>query len=259
MTRTTTRLTIQLTIAALCLLQAWTETSVEAGLVSFSNISQSGQGPGDPANPYGAPVILGNSLTFPGPSAFSATSANGLFDIEDGFTDGFLSFSVEADPDTWITGLSLEESGLRSLLELQNPGTATTRVRVIAVGSISVIELDHGNSPLTGLAAQPMGIGFDLTWDLANHMEVVLWNGVDAADIAATLTERGVAFEHGATAIDFFMNNQLLAISEDGTFAFIDKKFIDFDVDTEMVPEPGTIILGIAGMLAVAVIRPWTL
>ena len=34
------------------------------------------------------------------------------------------------------------------------------------------------------------------------------------------------------------MNNQLLAISEDGTFAFIDKKRIDFEADTEMVPEP---------------------
>ena len=43
-------------------------------------------------------------------------------------------------------------------------GTAATTVRVVALGSISVTELDHGNTPLTAAAATPFGIGFDVTW-----------------------------------------------------------------------------------------------
>ena len=85
--------------------------AIQAGLVSFDDIFQSGQGPGDPPAPYGPPTIVGNTLSFEGPAAFSATSVNGVFDIEDSFTDGLLTFSVNADPDTWITGIVLSETG----------------------------------------------------------------------------------------------------------------------------------------------------
>ena len=246
------RWTLTLGIAALSTALLLTSSNVEAGLVEFINISQSGQGPGDPPNPYGIPTILGDSLEFRGPAAFAATSFDGNFDIQDSFTDGFVSFSVEADDDTWITGFSLRERGGRTLLELPFPGTDTTRVRVIALGSISVTELDHGNTALTPDAALPIGIGFDVTWDLINNPGASLWSAFDAKNIENILTQRGVTFDHGATALDFFMNNQLLAISEEGTFAFIDKKRIDFDVSTEMlIPEPATIVLALMGIIGV--------
>ncbi len=241
-------MTRKLSIAMLILLTLC--ASANAGLVSFSNISQSGQGPGDPPAPFGPPSISGNSLSFQSPAAFSATSVNGDFDIEDSFTDGLLTFSVEADDDTWITGVSISERGARNLFELDpNSGTATTRVQVIALAEITITELDHGNTPLTPLAATPIPIGFNLTWDLINNGGVAIWTASDPQDIETILINRGVTFDLGATAFDFIMNNQLFAISEEGTFAFIDKKRIDIDVETEMIPEPTTVLLAIFGLL----------
>jgi hypothetical protein len=224
--------------------------SANAGLVGFHNISQSGQGPGDPPAPYGPPTISGNTLSFASPAAFAATSANGVFDIEDSFTDGLLTFDVEADPDTWITGLKLTERGGRNLFELiLGSGTNSTRVNVIALASVVITELDHGNTPLTAAAAAPIPVGFNLTWDLINNPGADLWTGMDPVDIEDILIDREVDFERGATAFDFIMNNQLFAISEEGTFAFIDKKRIDIDVDTEMCPEPTTALLVLCGLL----------
>ena len=222
-----------------------------AGLVSFFDISQSGQGPGDPPNPYGPPSVSGNTLSFLSPAGFSATSVNGIFDIEDSFTDGLLTFSVEADPDTWITGVSISERGARNLFELiLEAGSESTRVQVIALAEILVTELDHGNTPLTAPAADAIPIGFNLTWDLEGDPGVAIWNGFDAQDIEDILiNDRGVEFELGVTAFDFLMNNQLFAISEEGTFAFIDKKRIDIDVETDMVPEPTTALLALFGLL----------
>ncbi|MCH2115413.1 MAG: hypothetical protein MK171_10965 [Pirellulales bacterium] len=247
-------LAVALAIATIWLWQSWAIFPAQAGFVSFNGMTQSGQGPSDPPTPFGAPTIAGNSLIFVGPSAFAATSANGDFDIMDSFTDGRISFSVEADDDTWITGMRFKDVGLRNLLEiLPGSGTAATRVRVIALGSISVTELDHGNTPLTAAAAQPMDIGFDLSWNFDTNPEVALWTGMDERDIEDELNARGVAFDNGATAFDFFMNNQLLAISEQDTFAFIDKKRVDFEVYTDMiVPEPGTLLFGWMAAFAVA-------
>ena len=256
MMRTTKVLTPFVGCVALCLLAFTSSFDCHAGIVTYSSISQSGQGPGDPSDPYGSPTISGNLLSFLAPGAFSATSANGVFDIADSFTDGFISFSVEAEDNTWITGFSLREQGSRNLFELvAGSGTIATTVRVIALGSISVTELDHGSTPLTAAAATPFGIGFDVTWDLINDPTPALWDAFDEVDIEQILTNRGVVFDYGATAFDFFMNNQLLAISEDGTFAFIDKKRIDFDTDTEMIPEPATLVLAIGGILGIACSR----
>lgn len=230
--------------------------TANAGLVSFSDISQSGQGPGDPPAPYGPPSIIGNMLSFKSPTGFSATSVNGVFDIKDSFTDGLLTFSVDADPQTWITGVSLTERGARNLFELiLGAGTASTRVQVIALAEIMVTELDHGNTPLTALASSPIPIGFNITWDLINDPGAVIWSASDSESIETVLTNRGVSFEYGATAFDFIMNNQLFAISEEGTFAFIDKKRIDIKVDTEMVPEPTTVFLAFIGLVGVCLGR----
>jgi len=244
-------MTRQLSVALILLL--FLCPMANAGLVSFSNISQSGQGPGDPLFPYGPHTILGNTLVFDSPAGFAATSANGIFDIEDSFTDGLLSFSVDADPDTWITGLKITERGARTLFELiVGSGSANTRVQVIALADITITELDHGNTPLTPAAAAPISIGFDLTWDLINDPGAVLWTGMDARDIEQILINRGVEFEQGATALNFIMNNQLFAISEEGTFAFIDKKRIEIEVRTEMIPEPTTAVLAMFGLLGVS-------
>ncbi len=230
--------------------------SANAGLVSFTNIFQSGQGPGDPPAPYGPPSISDNSLSFASPAAFSATSVNGVFDVENSFTDGLLTFSVEADDDTWITGMSISERGARNLFELVlSSGTATTRVQVISLAEITVTELDHGNTPLTALAMVPIPIGFNITWDLINNPGVAIWTGLDAQDIETILINRGVVFDLGATAFDFIMNNQLFAISEVDTFAFIDKKRIDIDVETEMIPEPTTALLAIFVLLGTSLGR----
>ena len=210
-------------------------STTDANLVTFSNISQSGQGPGDSNRPYGQPTINGNSLKFTGPNAFSATSGFGDANMVDSFTDGFLSFSVTADDDTWITGFSMKESGLKNLLDLGGVGTNSTLVKVIAAGQIRVTELDHGNTNLTAAAAMPIDIGFDETFDLIAHPGASFWNGSDVENLDG--------FTHRVTAFDFLLDNQLIAFSESGTLAFIDKKRIEFDVTTQMVPEATSFLL----------------
>ena len=128
-------------------------------------------------------------------------------------------------------------------------------MQVIALADVVVTELDHGATALTPLATAPIPIGFNLTWDLLANPGAALWTGIDAKDIENILTNRGVIFDHGVTGLNFIMNNQLFAISEEGTFAFIDKKRIEIDVETEMIPEPTTALLALLGVLGTCMVR----
>ena len=55
---------------------------------------------------YGAPSVTGNSLSLPG-TGFISESNNGEVD----FLDGRLSFMIEADPNSTISSITIEEFG----------------------------------------------------------------------------------------------------------------------------------------------------
>ena len=233
---------------AFCLL-----STADAGLVTFSDITQSGQTPGDPSDPFGEPSVAGNTLTFSGPDTFSAASVGGSFNFNN-FTDGFLSFTVSAADDlTWITDFSLFETGDSLLVDNGGLGTIMTNTQVNAVGGIVITELDHGATAVNAIAGQTIEIGFGFTFNLGDPNG--LWEGLDSVDFAAILLDRGISFEYGVTEFDFFIDNQLLAFSETGTLSFIDKKRVVFEASTAMVPEPSTVLLFAASISMTCVRR----
>ena len=255
--RNSSRLTIALAISVIGLSQMWIESSAQASHITFSNIAQSGQGPGDPFAPYGSPTIDGNALKFSSPNSFSASSANGVMDLYNSFTDGFLSFSAKADSNSFISGFSLNETGARTLADFPLPGTDQTSVRVIALGRVIVTELDHGATPLIGPPANPIynvDIGFNLNWNKSDNPGTSFWDGFVFKNISESLRNNGAVFTQGATAFDFILDNQLYAFSEAGTAAFIDKKRIEFVVTT--VPEPGTLLMSVVAMTGMMLMCP---
>jgi hypothetical protein len=216
--------TLCLAVAALFAMTLYS-SSAQAGTVSFDDIVQTTQTPGDPDDLYGTPdTSIPNKLSFPHPNAFAATAVgSGGVDV----TDGFLTFTVNADPGTWATGISLVESGSWSLIPEESNSAG-----VRGNGSIRVTEVD-------GLpAAGPIfPILFSEDFDQSNTPP-------DSQNWVGGFAQGFGSVNGRVTAFEVSMDNRLFAISEGG-FSFIDKKNITFMVRTEMVPEPSTALLGV--------------
>ncbi len=206
----------------------------DAGNVSFSNFFQSTQTAGDPANLFGPHTTPApNTLVFPNPGAFAA-SATGLNDID--ITDGLLSFDVDADPGTYATGLNISELITYSFF----PPTATDNVvQAIISGGVTITEI-------SGVAVAGPTILFNIeeTYTLADVAPLSSGNANVVASVPFNLAN--------VTGFQVVLDNRLSAFSEFGS-SFIDKKRVDITVDTDMIPEPTTMILaafGFVGMLA---------
>ncbi|MBX3434565.1 MAG: PEP-CTERM sorting domain-containing protein [Pirellulales bacterium] len=233
---------------ACALAVALAATQAVAGTVSFTNISQSTQTPGDPPNLYGpADTSTPNQLLFPAPAAFSATAIGpGGADI----TDGLLTFTVSVnDPLTGITGINFFENGTWALLE-SVPGFAGlgTNVRNAIAGFVTVtsvngvavggptIPFSGANVSFNAVADLPPGSGF--------------WNNGAGVGLGAI---PGLV-----TSIDVAINNRLVAFSEGGpngtSISFIDKKRITIRIDTEMIPEPSSIALLVTALGGLGVV-----
>ena len=223
-----------------------------AGTVSFTNISQSTQTPGDPANLYGpANTATPNVLLFPSPAAFSATAIGaGGADI----TDGLLTFKATVDDPntTWITGINFAENGTWSLIEsVPNFAGLGTNVRNQIQGFVTItgvnglpvagatIPIVGGVVAFNGAADLPPGSGF--------------WTNGAGTPIANAPGNR-------VTAIDVAINNRLIAFSEGGpngtSISFIDKKRVTITVDTGMgvVPEPSSIAMLVTALGSLGVV-----
>jgi hypothetical protein len=187
----------------------------------------------DPVPLYGPPALISIGLDFD-PSAFVATANGGTQDI----TDGQLNLTLTAGAGVSITSLNLFESGDYTLA-----GAGTSATQAIA-GNILRINVTQINGvDVTPIALLPSSAS--VTFDLAANPGVVQpWSLGTGINIAGQLGP-----DQQATQVEVVIDNQLLALSESGSVAFISKKDFNFQVGT--VPEPSTVLLLLGALVIV--------
>jgi hypothetical protein len=190
----------------------------------------------DPVPLYGPPAPFSTGLDFD-PTNFVATSSNGGADI----TDGQLNFTIMNG--VGITDVSLFEAGDYSLVGL---GTPATQVLAGAIMRATVTQLDGVNvAPINLL---PVNASFGDA--LPPSVIVAPWSLGLSLNVSAQLAGLGFGPGVDATKVEIVINNQLAAVSEPNTAAFIAKK--DFRIDVGVVPEPTALALAGLGLCLLA-------
>ena len=195
----------------------------------------------DPVPLYGPPSVTANLMDFD-PSSFVATSSGGI-DV----TDGQLSYGMDAEPFYAINVLRFTEGGDYSLM---GGGSASVvygisaQVTVLEIDNVAVAPFDLFKSD-SGSKSLPGDAGILQQWGFAMDF-----------NLDAALTAAGRTFNYGVTKAEIAINDQLIATSDPGNFAFIAKKNFttipDTSFDPNNVPEPTTLALaglGVIGML----------
>jgi PEP-CTERM motif len=215
--------------------------------VTFQQVTEDSATNPNPSLPlplYGPPTVSGDGLFFNPTAAFSANVSNGANQI----TDGKLTTTLVTNSSGGtIHNILVTERGDYTLA---GAGTSATNVSVSAPvqltltgvngGSVSPVALFSGNVVFT-----PAGGSYNLA---SNPGTGVIWTGSLLINIDALMTNNGGG---RATQIQYVMDNTLVAFSQSGTIAFIEKKngFVDLVAN---VPEPSTWVLAVLGSLALA-------
>jgi hypothetical protein len=191
---------------------------------------------------FGAPTISGNSMRF-SPTSFGANSVNGVPDI----TDGTLTTTIQSTAGNFIPTIQFSESGDYTLL---GSGTANTRVWVGLAYFVDVLEVN--GAPVTVPTLSGSGVFAPLSGDynLVNPGPTFLglWTGGANIDVSAHLAANNISGQ--ATRVRVTVDNQLVAVSEAGTVAFIKKKEIG-GVAITVIPSPASLALvGLGGLVA---------
>lgn len=191
----------------------------------------------DPVPLFGAPEVFAVGLDFD-PIGFAATGSAGTVDL----TDGQLNITLSATGAGGITSISLFEAGDFSLA-----GGAGAGAEAIAGAVLRVVVTQINGVDVAPIALAPVNasVSFDLA---ANPGAVQPWSPGLALNIAAQL-----GAGERATELEIVIDDQLLALSEASSMAFIAKK--DFRIDVTAVPEPAVAIMLGAGVAAVAARR----
>jgi hypothetical protein len=205
--------------------------------VMFADVEESSVT--DPVPLFGPPDAFSVGLDFD-PQSFVATSAGGP---PPDITDGQLNFTIMSVPAVAITAISLFESGDYTLA---GTGTAATQVLAGAIMQATVTQINGVDVAPINLVPVNASVGFNLA---ANAGLVQPWSLGLGLDVAGQLGP-----DQRATKIDVVIDNQLLAFSELNSVAFIAKKDFRIDVDTEVIPEPSTLLLLLTGCLALHVV-----
>ena len=235
--------------------------------VLYTDVSESSLT--DPVPLFGAPSVSGDSIDF-NPQGFGAFASNGGVDI----TDGQLLFKVTAKPTFAINSISFAEAGITTLTGL---GSNLTHTDVSANGILDIYEVDGVGintvkvpihllfTPLTAappaLPGDPLGTSgtFQLVADAGLGLSSLPWTGAQLINLNQILTNKGIQFTKGATKIGIDLDNGLIAQSELGTLALIDKK--DFGGVSITInppgggpngPEPTSSVLACLGFLGLA-------
>jgi hypothetical protein len=202
--------------------------------------------PGPSGGLFGEPTVSGDGLDF-NPKNFAAF-ASGALGID--HTDANLQFLVQAHTGQGISGLALSESGDTTLAGLS--GDAYTAVTATIFVEITELVGPGGsfpvaiNLPAASMTFTPSGGSFQMSVDGTGPSTTFAFAGNAYVDLGPY-----VPMGTAAKKISVSLDNTLVAISEDGTSAFIQKK--DFDglsvtINTLSVPEPTSGLLTILGI-----------
>lgn len=210
----------------------------------------------DPVPPgrFGPPSVSGDDLDFD-PTEFVASATDDLSDV----TNVQLNFDVMAKEANGVvagglTSILLSESGDFSLL---GSGTELTSVAAGVSMDVDILEVD--GSPITPISVFASS---SINRDLATDGPVVLapWNNGLLVEFAPVLSANGVDFEFGVTKAEIVIDDQLIAISEPDSVAFIAKKDFTLEPDVFLnpafVPEPATALLLLTALGLAARCRP---
>jgi hypothetical protein len=213
--------------------------------VHFNNVTESS---GTDAVPlYGTPTPFSVGLDFD-PLSFVAFGSAGGVDL----TQGQLNFGIKSASDTiGISAINLFEAGDYALNGI---GTSATQVFAGAIVRITVTEIDGDNVAPISLAPVDGSVGFNL---LANSGLVEPWSLGLFLNIASQLSSLGISFKTGATEIEVSIDNQLLALSEASSIAFITESDFKFGVEPSVVPEPSPLAMVVSCGVMVAVVNWW--
>jgi hypothetical protein len=216
-------------------------SNVSGATVDFTGISE-GSPTGDPLPLYGQPIAVGDSLVFPTTASFSATSLDGGPSDQ---TDGKLTFTMMAKPGYTISAFNYAEGGLVTL-NAPFGGGANAFAQVIGFAAIKVLEIN--NSPVNVPAIQsfmtvaPLG-GQYLLSSIGGDSYSTGWSGSLSVPLPAGTTKALVTLD----------NNLFAATLGNASRALIDKKSFDLDIDTELIPEPTTVMLGLSAFIGLSI------
>ena len=207
--------------------------------VAYINVTETSA---DPVPIYGAPVTIGDTLTFfepssPNPSlGFNAQAGGGAAD----FTDGFLNLTIMSLNGQGIPSITFSEGGDYTMSAL---GNALAQVSAkLNVFQLSIVEVD--NAPIGPVVLSDIQ---STTFNLPGDPNAGVWGLSSTFDLNQALNDAGVPFASGATKLVAKVDNTLTALSQSGSVAGIFKK--DFDIVP--VPEPTTLILAAFGLIGV--------
>ncbi|MCP5056619.1 MAG: PEP-CTERM sorting domain-containing protein [bacterium] len=191
-----------------------------------------------------APIVAGNQLLF-FPTGFTASTTGGGADT----TASLLSMFIQSTGSGIIPSLVISEFGDTVLA---GSGTAVTETEVAMIGTLTVMEVDgtfgFNTSCFIDFGAACV-IPFTATYSPSNTFDLVSDPG--ATNWSATVNVDLLGFD--ATKIQLQLDNQLDAFSEASSSALIQKKVVSVAAIT--VPEPGTALLGIGGLLGFLLAR----
>jgi hypothetical protein len=194
----------------------------------------------------GVPLVSGNSLLF-FPTSFVATTTGGGADT----TASLLSMFIQSTGSGVIPSLSIFEFGDTVL---SGTGTAVTKTEVAMIGTLTIMEVDgtfgFNTSCFIDFGAACV-VPFTATYSPSNTFDKPSDPG--ATNWSATVNVDLSGFD--ATRIQVQLDNQLDAFSEALSGALIQKKVVSGPGVTIVVPEPGTALLGIGGLLGFLLAR----
>jgi hypothetical protein len=206
--------------------------------VMFNDVEESSGT--DPVPLYGPPDVFPIGMDFD-PTSFVASASGGDEDI----TDGQLNFTVmgsgSGTNSVAIGEIRFFEAGDYTLTGV---GTNLTQVMAGLSARATVTQIDGVNVAPIDLTQSNASVGFNLA---ANAGIVRPWSLGLSIDVGAQLRALGRQFVVGATKVEVVVDNQLVALSQTDSLAFIAKKEFRVNIDRDFIPEPSTFaLLGIA-------------